>query len=83
MKNICRYCGEETGYTEGYTVFQAFDGKWGHRYCVEKYDNKHKTEELFIQEQIEGLKVKRRNMEIELVLINQGIEELQSKLKIK
>lgn len=37
-EDFCCQCGEETGFKEGYRIWESIDGKYGHEWCVEKYD---------------------------------------------
>lgn len=74
LEDYCCWCNEPTYFKEGYQIWESFDGKFGHRLCVEKYDEKYKPSKMKIEEEI--LKLKNRiifldkekeNCEIEII----------------
>lgn len=58
IEDYCCQCGEETGFKDGYMIWETFDGKYGHKYCVETYDQQNKTKIMKIKEKIEKLESK-------------------------
>jgi hypothetical protein len=79
-KDYCCYCEEETGYSEGYMIWETFDGKWGHEWCVKKYDEKNKTKKMKMEDEIKKLEGKIRGLDYEKQKIQSEIEKLKAEL---
>jgi hypothetical protein len=47
-QEICCYCGEPTYFSEGYMIWKSNqdENKWGHQWCIEKYDKEYLNKEL-------------------------------------
>lgn len=79
-KDICCYCGEKTRYTDGYTIWETFDGKYGHQWCVQDYDKQNKPRKMKIEEEIRSLDGNIRHYEYEIRKCQEEIEKLKIEL---
>lgn len=79
-RDICCNCEEETGYKQGYEIWQTFDGKYGHKWCVEQYDLKNKSKEMKLKEAINRLEGKLRHFDYEKKKCMDEIELLKNEL---
>jgi len=84
MEDICCYCGEETGFKNGYEIWETFDRRYAHKWCADQYNNENKPKEMLIREKIDRLEGKIRRLDKEKEKFANEINELKSLLfKIK
>lgn len=79
-KDICCYCEEETKYDQGYEIWEAFDGQYGHEWCVKKYDDKNKPYRMVLEEDLQANLNKLNNLERERNSLKSIIDQIQDAL---
>ena len=80
LEDFCYYCGEETRFKEGYMIWESFDGKYGHEWCVEKYDEENKSHRTKLEDEIRYLEGKLRYFDSEKRSVQLKIDDLKIEL---
>lgn len=79
-QDYCCYCGKETGFNEGYEIWESFDGKWGHKWCVIYYDEENKPPKLKLEEKIEKLEGHIRYLDYEKQKTKEEINKIKEQI---